>query len=67
MYEDLLTARVRPQQTRDVGPVLVRYWVDAIDGGPKLNQHQVFMLIEISKIQFIGTQEVKSFKKNTWT
>ena len=28
-----------------------------------LNIHQVFMLIEISKIQFIGTQEVKSFDK----
>ena len=28
-----------------------------------LNIHQVFMLIEIAKIQFIGTQEVKSFNK----
>ena len=28
-----------------------------------LNIQQVFMLIEISKIQFIGTQEVKSFNK----
>ena len=26
-----------------------------------LNIHQVFMLIEISTIQFIGTQEIKSF------
>ena len=36
-----MTARVRPQQTRDVGPMLVRYWVDAVDGGPKFNQHWV--------------------------
>ena len=28
-----------------------------------LNIHKVFMLIEIAKIQFIGTQEVKSFNK----
>ena len=28
-----------------------------------LNIHQVFMLIEIAKIKFIGTQEVKSFNK----
>ena len=28
-----------------------------------LNIHKVFMLIEISKIQFIGTQKVKSFNK----
>ena len=28
-----------------------------------INIHQVFMLIEISKIQFIGTKEVKSFHK----
>ena len=28
-----------------------------------LNIHQVFMLIQISKIQCIGTQEVKSFNK----
>ena len=28
-----------------------------------LNIHQVFMLIEMSKIQFISTQEVKSFNK----
>ena len=28
-----------------------------------LNIHQVFMLIEIPKIQFIGAQEVKSFNK----
>ena len=28
-----------------------------------LDIHQVFMLIEISKIQFIGTEEVKSFNK----
>ena len=28
-----------------------------------LNIHQVFMPIEIAKIQFIGTQEVKSFNK----
>ena len=36
-----MTAKVRPQQTRDVGPMLVRYWVEAIDGWPKLNQHWV--------------------------
>ena len=36
-----MTARVCPQQTRDVGPMLVRYWVDAVDGGPKFNQHWV--------------------------
>ena len=27
--------------TRDVGPMLVRYWVDAVDCGPKFNQHWI--------------------------
>ena len=36
-----MTTRVLPQQTRDVGPMLVRYWLGAVDGGPKLNQHCV--------------------------
>ena len=38
MYEDLITAMVCPQQTRDGGPMLVRCW---LDGGLKLNQHWV--------------------------
>ena len=33
------------KQTRDVGPILVGCWADAVDGGPKINQFKYWVSV----------------------